>query len=130
MNSSSVLAALQHYRSRMTGTDMAPLDQGTTDIHARRFDGIRRDHTPADVERLRGSVRIEHTLAGLGARRLWELLHSRDYVNALGATSGNQAIQMVRAGLEAIYLSGWQVAADANTRSEEHTSELQSLMRT
>jgi len=82
---------------------------------AHRFRDIVRPYTPADVERLRGSVRVEHTLAKLGAMRLWELLHTRDYVNSLGALSGNQAVQMVRAGLEAIYISGWQVAADANT---------------
>ncbi|MEQ9815694.1 MAG: isocitrate lyase [Azospirillaceae bacterium] len=81
----------------------------------RRFAGIRRDYTAQDVARLSGSIRIDHTLARLGAERLWELLHRRDFVNALGATNGNQAMQMVRAGLEAIYLSGWQVAADANT---------------
>ena len=96
--------------ARTTYTDSARLD----DLHARRFDGVVRDYTPADVDRLRGSVKIEHTLATLGARRLWELMHTRDFVNSLGATTGNQAIQMVRAGLEAIYLSGWQVAADAN----------------
>jgi isocitrate lyase len=79
-----------------------------------RWHGIVRDFTPKDVERLRGSVRIRHTLAELGAERLWDLLHSRDYVQALGALTGNQAMQMVKAGLEAIYLSGWQVAADAN----------------
>ena len=83
--------------------------------HANRFRGIVRPYTPADVERLRGSVRVEHSLARLGATRLWELLHTRDYVNSLGALSGNQAVQMVRAGLEAIYISGWQVAADANS---------------
>jgi isocitrate lyase len=82
---------------------------------ANRFRDIVRPYTAADVERLRGSVKIEHTLARLGATRLWELLHTRDYVNSLGAISGNQAVQMVRAGLEAIYISGWQVAADANT---------------
>jgi len=81
---------------------------------ARRWDGIRRDYSPADVARLRGSVRIRHTLAELGAERLWELLHTEDYVHALGALTGNQAMQMVKAGLKAIYLSGWQVAADAN----------------
>ena len=80
-----------------------------------RFDGIERPYSPADVERLRGSVRIEHTLAKKGADRLWELLKSEPYINALGALTGNQAMQMVRAGLKAIYLSGWQVAADANT---------------
>jgi isocitrate lyase len=82
---------------------------------AGRFDGIKRPYTPADVERLRGSVMIEHTLATRGANRLWDLLKSEPYINALGALSGNQAMQMVRAGLKAIYLSGWQVAADANT---------------
>jgi isocitrate lyase len=80
-----------------------------------RFDGIERPYSPADVERLRGSVRIEHTLATRGANRLWELLKTEPYVNSLGAMSGNQAMQQVRAGLKAIYLSGWQVAADANT---------------
>jgi isocitrate lyase len=80
-----------------------------------RFDGIERPYTPADVERLRGSVRIEHTLARRGAEKLWELLKTEPYVNSLGAMSGNQAMQQVRAGLKAIYLSGWQVAADANT---------------
>ena len=78
-------------------------------------DGIVRPYTAADVERLRGSVRVEHTLARLGATRLWELLNTRDYVHALGALTGNQAVQMVRGGLEAIYVSGWQVAADANS---------------
>jgi isocitrate lyase len=80
-----------------------------------RFDGIERPYTPADVERLRGSVAIEHTLARRGAEKLWSLLHSETHVHALGAVTGNQAMQMVRAGLKAIYLSGWQVAADANT---------------
>jgi isocitrate lyase len=81
---------------------------------ARRWAGIRRDYSPADVARLRGSLRIRHTLAERGAARLWELLHTEDYVPALGALTGNQAMQMVKAGLKAIYLSGWQVAADAN----------------
>jgi len=80
-----------------------------------RFDGIQRPYSPQDVERLRGSVPIQHTLAERGANRLWHLLHSEEYVPALGALSGNQAMQMVRAGLKAIYLSGWQVAADSNT---------------
>jgi isocitrate lyase len=80
-----------------------------------RFDGISRSYTAAAVEQLRGSFPIDHTLARRGAERLWHLLNVRDYVHALGALSGNQAMQMVRAGLEAIYLSGWQVAADANT---------------
>jgi len=80
-----------------------------------RFDGIERPYTPEDVVRLRGSVVVEQTLARHGANRLWELLHKEDYINSLGALSGNQAMQMVRAGLKAIYLSGWQVAADNNT---------------
>jgi isocitrate lyase len=82
-----------------------------------RFDGIERPYSPADVKRLRGSVEIKYTLAEMGANRLWKLIHEDDFVNALGALSGNQAMQMVRAGLKAIYLSGWQVAADANTAS-------------
>ncbi len=80
-----------------------------------RFDGIERAYPPEEVARLRGSVQIEHTLARRGANKLWELLKNEDYVGALGAISGNQAMQMVRAGLKAIYLSGWQVAADNNT---------------
>jgi isocitrate lyase len=80
-----------------------------------RFAGIHRTYKPEDVLRLRGSVQIRHTLAELGAVRLWDLLNSQLYVGALGAASGNQAMQMVKAGLQAIYLSGWQVAADNNT---------------
>jgi isocitrate lyase len=90
---------------------------------AGRFDGIERPYTPADVQRLRGSVAIEHTLARKGANKLWELLRSEDYINALGALSGNQAMQMVRAGLKAIYLSGWQVAADANTAGQMYPDQ-------
>src|SRR5262249_6995593 len=80
-----------------------------------RFDGIERPYGAAEVERLRGSVAIRHTLAERGANRLWGLLHSEPYLPCLGAMTGNQARQMVRAGLKAIYLSGWQVAADANS---------------
>ena len=79
-----------------------------------RWEGIVRPYGAADVERLRGSIEIEHTLAARGAERLWRMLHEDDYVAALGAMTGGQAVQMVRAGLRAIYLSGWQVAADAN----------------
>jgi isocitrate lyase len=79
-----------------------------------RWSGIVRDYSADDVLRLRGSVKIEYTLAEMGAERLWELLQSEPFVGALGALTGNQAIQQVRAGLKAIYLSGWQVAADAN----------------
>ena len=80
-----------------------------------RFDGINRPYSPEEVVRLRGSLPIAQTLAERGANKLWELLKSEDYINALGAVTGNQAMQMARAGLKAIYLSGWQVAADANT---------------
>jgi isocitrate lyase len=79
-----------------------------------RWQGIQRPYSATDVIRLRGSVQIEYTLAKLGAQRLWELMHSEPYVAALGALTGTQAVQMVQAGLKAIYLSGWQVAADAN----------------
>ena len=79
-----------------------------------RWEGIERPYTEEDVERLRGSVQVEHTLARLGAERLWRLLREEPYVAALGALTGGQAVQVVKAGLKAIYLSGWQVAADAN----------------
>jgi isocitrate lyase len=88
-----------------------------------RFDGIKRDYTPADVERLSGSFRVKHTLAEMGANRLWHLLHTEPYVNTLGALTGNQAMQQVKAGLKAIYLSGWQVAADANNAGEMYPDQ-------
>jgi len=90
---------------------------------ARRWDGIERPYTADDVERLRGSIQVEHTLARLGAERLWELLHDEDYVPALGALTGGQAVQMVKAGLKAIYLSGWQVAADANLAGQTYPDQ-------
>jgi len=90
-----------------------------------RWNGIDRVYTEEDVERLRGTIRVEHTLARLGAERLWQLLQDEDYVAALGAMNGGQAVQMVKAGLKAIYLSGWQVAADANLA--EHVYPDQSL---
>jgi len=88
-----------------------------------RWDGITRDYTAEDVLRLRGSIDIQYTLAEMGAERLWELLHSDTYVAALGALTGNQAIQQVRAGLKAIYLSGWQVAADANLAGQMYPDQ-------
>ena len=87
---------------------------------AGRFDGITRPYTPAEVERLRGSVPIAYTLAEKGANRLWESLKKEPYVNSLGAVTGNQAMQQARAGLPAIYLSGWQVAADDPIVSTVH----------
>ncbi|PYQ51901.1 MAG: isocitrate lyase [Acidobacteria bacterium] len=88
-----------------------------------RWDGIARDYTAEDVLRLRGSVEIKHTLAEMGAERLWNLLHEEPFVSALGALTGNQAMQQVRAGLKAIYLSGWQVAADANLAGQMYPDQ-------
>jgi isocitrate lyase len=93
--------------------------------HGDRWYGIERPYTSEDVERLRGSVVVEHTLARLGAERLWDLLQTEPFVPSLGAVTGNQAVQMVKAGLPAIYVSGWQVAADANLVG--HTYPDQSL---
>jgi isocitrate/methylisocitrate lyase len=90
-----------------------------------RWLGVKRSYTANDVIRLRGTVQERHTLAERGARRLWDLLQNEDYINALGALTGGQAVQQVRAGLKAIYLSGWQVAADANLSG--HTYPDQSL---
>jgi isocitrate lyase len=88
-----------------------------------RWQGIRRPYTPQDVLRLRGSLQVEHTLARAGAERLWELLHTETFVPALGALTGNQAVQQVRAGLQAIYVSGWQVAADANLAGQMYPDQ-------
>jgi isocitrate lyase len=88
-----------------------------------RWEGFERLYTEEDVERLRGSVRIEHSLARLGAERLWQLLNDEPYVAALGAMTGGQAVQMVKAGLKAIYLSGWQVAADANVAGQTYPDQ-------
>jgi isocitrate lyase len=79
-----------------------------------RWETITRPYTPEDVLKLRGSIQIKHTLAELGATRLWKLINTENYVAALGALTGSQAVQQVQAGLRAIYVSGWQVAADAN----------------
>ena len=88
-----------------------------------RFEGIRRDYQPAEVEALAGSFRIRHTLAERGAERLWHLLKTEPFVPTLGALTGNQALQQVKAGLKAIYLSGWQVAADANVAGEMYPDQ-------
>jgi isocitrate lyase len=88
-----------------------------------RWDGIERTYSDEDVRRLRGSVHVEHTLARLGSERLWQLLQEEDYVAALGAMTGGQAVEMVKAGLKAIYLSGWQVAADANSAAEVYPDQ-------
>jgi isocitrate lyase len=88
-----------------------------------RWQGITRPYKAEDVIRLRGTVQVEHTLARLGAERLWDLLHEEPYVAALGAMTGNQAIQQVEAGLQAIYVSGWQVAADANNSGQMYPDQ-------
>jgi isocitrate lyase len=88
-----------------------------------RWEGITRPYSAEDVARLRGTVKIEHTLARLGAERLWELMRERPFIRALGALTGNQAVQQVKAGLEAVYLSGWQVAADANLAGQMYPDQ-------
>jgi isocitrate lyase len=88
-----------------------------------RWSGIQRDYAPEDAIRLRGSIDVEHTLARRGAEKLWELMGSEPYVNALGALTGGQAVQMVKAGLKAIYLSGWQVAADGNVAGDVYPDQ-------
>ncbi len=88
-----------------------------------RFRGITRNYTTDDVNRLRGTLRIQHTLADEGSRKLWKMMHEQPYVHALGALTGNQAVQQVKAGLKAIYLSGWQVAADANLAGEMYPDQ-------
>ncbi|MHC4955750.1 MAG: isocitrate lyase, partial [Planctomycetota bacterium] len=91
--------------------------------HDERWNGVTRPYTPEEVLRLRGSMTVQHTFATMGARRLWDSLHASPYVNALGALTGNQALQQVKAGLQAIYLSGWQVAADANLSGQMYPDQ-------
>ncbi|HMM57987.1 MAG TPA: isocitrate lyase [Rudaea sp.] len=88
-----------------------------------RWNGVKRAYTAEDVVRLRGTVHVEHSLARLGAEKLWKSLYNEDFVNALGALTGNQAMQQVKAGLKAIYLSGWQVAADANLAGQMYPDQ-------
>ncbi len=104
----------------LNGNQVAEIQQ---EWQGPRFEGIERPYSAEDVARLRGSVRIEQTLARMGAERLWELMHERPFVRALGALTGNQAVQQVKAGLEAIYLSGWQVAADANLAGQMYPDQ-------
>jgi isocitrate lyase len=102
------------------GNRAAEIERGWKD---ERWAGITRPYSAEDVVRLGGSVRIEHTLARMGAERLWELMGTRDYVASLGALTGNQAVQQVKAGLESIYVSGWQVAADANLAGQMYPDQ-------
>src|SRR5690242_5337400 len=105
-------------RTRPTAAELT--DRWATDS---RWAGVERPYSAEEVVRLRGSVCVEHTLARLGASRLWDLLRGPSAVRALGAMTGGQAVQMVRAGLEAIYLSGWQVAADANLAGQTYPDQ-------
>jgi isocitrate lyase len=107
-------------RNGKSPNSQAPLADWAT---SPRWRGIERPYTVEDVERLRGPVQIEHTLARLGAERLWQLLEGDDHVAALGAMTGGQAVQMAKAGLKAIYLSGWQVAADANLSGQTYPDQ-------
>jgi isocitrate/methylisocitrate lyase len=112
----------------MKGSIMETISQQAANLREswetdQRWAGIKRDYSAQDVIRLRGSVVEEHTLARRGASRLWELLHTEDAVRALGAITGNQAVQMVKAGLQAIYLSGWQVAADGNLAGQTYPDQ-------
>ena len=107
----------------MIAPNSTDVTTATPRVPRTRWEGIERPYTPIDVARLRGSVRIEYTLAQRGAARLWELLTTRDYVPALGALTGQQAVQQVRAGLDAIYVSGWQVAADANLAGQTYPDQ-------
>jgi isocitrate lyase len=111
---------LNGYSKKSQGDQVQSIEQ---EWASERWQGITRPYNPEDVARLRGSVRIEHTLASRGAERLRQLLESEDFIRALGAMSGNQAVQQVKAGLKAIYLSGWQVAADANVAGQMYPDQ-------
>ena len=89
----------------------------------KRFAGIKRDYTPEEVERLRGSIKIEYSMCKHQSQKLWKLLNSEPYINTLGSLSGNHAVQHAKAGLKSIYLSGWQVAADANSAGEMYPDQ-------
>ena len=99
------------------------MSKANVSYNLKRFAGIKRDYSSEQVERLRGSIKIEHTLCKLQSKKLWELLNSEPYVSTLGSLSGNHAVQHAKAGLKAIYLSGWQVAADANSAGEMYPDQ-------
>ncbi|MFT5049425.1 MAG: isocitrate lyase [Chlamydiales bacterium] len=120
---SPVFITTERQLEKKMATPYLPEWSNGTPGTAHRWDGILRDYSPQDVAKLRGSLPIEHTLAKKGAERLWALMNTREYVHALGALTGNQAMQMVRAGLQAIYLSGWQVAADANVAGQMYPDQ-------
>ena len=97
--------------------------EGNVSYKLKRFSGINRDYTQEEVERLKGSIKIEYSIAKQQSEKLWNLLNTESYVNTLGSLSGNQAVQHAKAGLKAIYLSGWQVAADANSAGEMYPDQ-------
>ena len=99
------------------------IKSGNVSFDLKRFAGIKRDYTPEEVERLRGSIKIEYSMCKMQSQKLWKLLNSEPYINTLGSLSGNQAVQHAKAGLKAIYLSGWQVAADANSAGEMYPDQ-------
>src|SRR5713226_8432910 len=115
----SLLSDKEHAAQYALAQDCLNYDWATN----QRWKGVERPYTAEDVLRLRGSIQIEHTLARMGAERLWELLQGEPYVHALGAMTGNQAVQQVQAGLKAIYVSGWQVAADANNAGQMYPDQ-------
>ena len=99
------------------------MSKSNVSYELKRFSGIRRDYTPSEVERLRGSIKIEYSICKKQSEKLWRLLNTEPFVNTLGSLSGNQAVQHAKAGLKAIYLSGWQVAADANSAGEMYPDQ-------
>ena len=99
------------------------MSAGNISYDLKRYAGIKRDYTPEEVERLRGSIKIEYTMCDIQSKKLWKLLNSEPYINTMGSLSGNQAVQHAKAGLKAIYLSGWQVAADANSAGEMYPDQ-------
>src|ERR1700719_3331066 len=107
----------------MAGNGNGKSSNSGTDWKSPRWPGITRPYSAQDVDRLRGSIHIEHTLARQGAERLWERLQSESYVADMGAMTGNQPVQQVKAGLKAIYVSGWQVAADANDAGQMYPDQ-------
>jgi len=104
-------------------TQQPKFTKDTDSFSHERWKGVTRPYTEADVQKLRGNLRIEHTIADYGSRRLWKAMKEKPFVRSLGALTGGQAVQMVRAGLEAIYCSGWQVAADANTGAQTYPDQ-------
>ena len=99
------------------------MSKSNVSYNLKRFSGIKRDYNPEQVERLRGSIKIDYTICKIQSQKLWDLLNSEPYLNTLGSLSGNQAVQHAKAGLKAIYLSGWQVAADANSAGEMYPDQ-------